>query len=197
EDGQWRKWQEVSDFALSGPDDRHYMVDRNLGMVMFANNKNGKIPDSGARETICINYNTGGGNIGNLGPDMVNRMNLNIGFINTVTNPQVTSGGCDIETVEESVLRSAASLKHRYRGVTAKDYETLAFEATRNIKKAKCFAGYDERGEKAPGSVTLAVLQKDFNGGRSYFGAVKEQVQKYISERISGDIADLDRFCVV
>jgi hypothetical protein len=192
----WVRWEEVEDFALSGPEDRHYIVEKNQGAVSFGNGKNGRIPPSREGDSIRIEYRTGGGKIGNLPMGQINKSILSLGFINNIGNPEITSGGCDQETVQEALRRSAAALKHGYRGVTARDYEALALEATRNIWKAKCFANYNEQGQREPGSVTLVILQKDFQHGRAFFNNLKEQVFQYISERISGNIVDLNRFYV-
>jgi len=70
-------------------------------------------------------------------------------------------------------------------------------EASRNIWKTKCFSNYNDKGEREPGTVTLVVLQKDFQQGRNYFGRLQEQVYRYISARISGNMADLRRFHVI
>ncbi|MDO4540716.1 MAG: baseplate J/gp47 family protein [Syntrophomonadaceae bacterium] len=193
----WVRWQEVDEFSASQPDDRHYTADRNEGIINFGDGINGRIPLSGERETIRVSYRTGGGEAGNLLPGMVARVNRALGFVNSVTNPEITSGGCDQETVSEAVLRSAMALRHGYRGVTTRDYEALAMEASRNILKAKCFANFDEHGRRRSGSVTLAILQKNFEHGRNFFNAIREQVTSYIEERISGNIVDLGRFKVV
>lgn len=192
----WMCWEEVEDFALSGPEDRHYVVEKNGGMIRFGNGKNGRIPAAKDGDSIRVVYRTGGGNIGNLPVGRINKSNLSLGFINEIRNPENTSGGCDQETVPEALRRSAAALKHGYRGVTARDYEALALEATRNIWKAKCFANYNEQGRRELGSVTLVILQKDFQHGRDYFSNLKEQVFQYIAARISGNIVDLKRFYV-
>ncbi|MDR0469836.1 MAG: baseplate J/gp47 family protein [Peptococcaceae bacterium] len=192
----WVRWTETEDLALSDPDDRHYLIDRNRGEILFGDGKNGRIPTARDRESVRVAYRTGGGEIGNLREGAINRINVSIGFINGVQNPGVTSGGCDQETVREALTRTAATLKHGYRGVTASDYEALALEASRNIRKAKCFANRNGHGEKEPGSVTLVILQKDFQYGRNFFGKLQEQVYQYIADRVSGNIVDLDRFYV-
>lgn len=194
--GAWVRWTRVPDFALSAPGDRHYTVDCNQGVIRFGDGNNGRLPPSTDGDSVRVAYRTGGGRVGNLPAGRINRSNLSLGFINVIRNPENTSGGCDRETVPEALRRSAAALKHGYRGVTARDYEALAREATRNIWKTKCFANYNRLGQPEPGCVTLVVLQKDFEQGRDYFCNLQEQVRQYISDRISGNIVDLDRFHV-
>ena len=193
----WVKWDRVEDFVLSGSNDRHYVVDSNEGIVCFSDGRRGRIPPSRKDETIRVKYRTGGGKAGNVEAGKIDRMGQAIGFINKVENPLMTSGGCDQETLQEALQRNAAALRHRYRAVTAPDYESLALEATRNILKAKCFSNYNQFGKKQPGCVTLAVLQKDFINGRDYFDSIKDQVADYIKKRICGNIATLAGFEVV
>jgi predicted phage baseplate assembly protein len=187
----------VESFALSSPEDRHYIVDKINGTVSFSNGKNGRIPTSGDSETILVEYSCGGGAGGNLEPGRLIHMDRSIGFINQVMNHEITTGGCSQETVNESLLRNAAAIKHGYRAVTASDYEALALEATRNILKAKCIPNCNSNGEREFGSVTLVILQKDFIHGRKYFDSVKTEVINYIGPRMSSNLTDLNKFHVV
>lgn len=193
----WVKWVEVDSFALSGPSDRHYVVDRINGIVRFSDGKNGMIPSSGKTETIRIEYSCGGGKKGNLEPGKIQTLEGSIGFINMVTNNEITTGGCDQETVKEALLRNAAAIKHGNRAVTTSDYEALAMEASRNILSAKCIANCNSNGEKEFGSVTLVILQKDYKYGRKFFDSVKTQVINYIGPRMSSNLIELNKFHVV
>lgn len=200
EDGQieklWVLWTQTDSFAASGPEDRHYMLDKNDGVVSFSNGKNGAIPPSGLHETILVKYRCGGGTIGNLEAGRITGLNQTIGFINQVDNKEITTGGCNQETVEACVERSRKAFKRGMRGVTRKDFEFLALEASRNLLRAKCFPNVNEKGEREPGSVTLAVLQKDYIRGGKYFPGIKNQVLCYMKERISGNLAALNHFYV-
>jgi hypothetical protein len=193
----WVNWTEAESFALSDSEDRHYVVDRINGTVTFSDGRNGKIPSSGANETILVEYSCGGGVGGNVDPGKIQTMDRSIGFINMVTNHEITTGGCDQETVTESLQRNAAAIKHGYRAVTTGDYEALALEATRNIMRAKCIANCNSNGEKEYGSITLVILQKDFIGGRKFFDSVKAQVINYIEPKMSNNLIELGRFHVV
>lgn len=200
-DGQlrrfWVKWTEVEDFFLSGPEDRHYVADRNLGTVMFSDGSAGAIPPSGESETIRIRYTCGGGEIGNQPVGRISQMTKTLGYINQVTNPGITSGGCDQETAAEAIERSARWLRHRDRAVTAGDYEAMALEASRSVQKVKCFANCGETGNREPGSVTLVVLQKNFRDGRLYFDKVRQEVLNGLQKGLPGNQNDLGHFYVV
>ena len=59
------RWICVSDFADSGPDDRHYTIDRATGEIRFGDGIRGKIPPDGSE--IEATYRCGSGASGNLG----------------------------------------------------------------------------------------------------------------------------------
>lgn len=193
----WVKWEPVDSFSMSGKYDRHYIVDKNEGRIYFSNGIKGAIPPSGETETILVEYSSGGGAIGNLEPHQINRLNRTLGFVNTIYNSEITTGGCNQETTREAQIRNAAALKHGYRAVTISDYEALAMEATRNILKAKCFPNCNAFGKKDYGNITLVILQKDYQKGRKYFEQVKKQVITYMKDKISSNLVELDKFHVV
>lgn len=193
----WVKWTEVENFYFSGYADRHYVVERNQGTVTFSDGVAGAIPSSGDTETIRICYTCGGGKCGNQPAGSINQMSRTLGFINRVTNPCITSGGSDQETLQEAVSRQAGRLCHGGRAVTANDFEALAVEASRSVLKVKCFPNCSESGDRKSGDVTLVVLQKNFKDGRLYFEQVKQEVLNYIRPRLPGDMAALGRFHVV
>lgn len=193
----WVKWEETEDFCLSGPEDRHYTADRNEGVVAFSDGLAGAIPPSGDGETIRICYSCGGGEKGNQPKGHVNQMTRALGYINQVTNPQITNGGCDQETIQEAVTRSARRLRHGERAVTARDYEDLAMEASRAVLKVKCFPNCGISGAREMGSVTLVVLQRNFKDGRLYFDRVKQEILNSVRPKLPGNQNSLGRFYVV
>ena len=193
----WVRWEEREDFALSGPGDRHYTLDRNEGIVRFSDGVSGRIPPHGRQETIEIFYVTGGGQAGNVEAGAINRSSRALGFVSLVENPRPTAGGCDQETFEQAVARGGAELRHGDRAVTARDFEALALEATRNIVRAKCFSGRDDRGSPRPGWVTLVVLLRDYQAGGELLPAVRSRIAAYILERCGGNLAALEHFHVV
>ena len=193
----WVRWEEREDFTLSGPEDRHYTLDRNEGIVRFSDGVGGRIPPSGRRETVAVRYATGGGRTGNLAAGAIDRSSRSLGFVSLVENPRPTAGGCDQETFRQAVARGGAALRHGGRAVTARDFEALALEATRNIARAKCFSNRDEQGARRPGWVTLVVLLQDYRAGDGLLPTVQGQVNDYIVSRCGGNLAALEHFHVV
>lgn len=193
----WVTWQETEDFAAWDAHARVYTVDRNQGVIQFGDGVHGRIPTYQDKETIAVTYTTGGGEITNLPPHQISRTAEAIRFVNTVTNPMITAGGCDQETLSQAIARSQAAFAHGYRAVTARDYEKLAMEAVRGLYQTRCFAGYAADGTRKAGAVTLVVLQKEYLRGREFFSQVKKQITAYLQERMSGNLVQLHRFAVV
>lgn len=179
----WVRWKEVNDFITSNCIERHYICDRNDGTIDFGDDVNGKIPIAQNRQSIKIYYSIGGGEIGNIPPREIQNMTKSLGYINKIFNPLATSGGSDMEVINESLERSPNILQHRGRAITATDYENLAIESSRNIIKAKCFSGLNTNGEKEPGTVTLVILQKGNFADDLYFSGLKEEVDLYLKMR--------------
>lgn len=58
-------WTLVSDFDTSGPDDRHYVLDRARGTLRFGDGVRGSVPEPGGK-VIAESYVAGGGRGGNM-----------------------------------------------------------------------------------------------------------------------------------
>src|SRR5690606_21282389 len=60
----WVQWESRPHLHFSGPNDRHYVVERARGRVIFGDGQNGRIPPIGPNN-IVARYQTGGGTAGN------------------------------------------------------------------------------------------------------------------------------------
>ena len=193
----WVRWSEVESFFGAESTARVFTVDKNDGVIMFGNGKNGRIPSAAKTENIRVDYRSGGGAHTNVPLGAVNQMERNIGFVSTVRNPISLAGGCDIEPINDAIVRSAAAIRHQNRAVTARDYEELAINASRSVARVKCFSGVDGSGERSPGSVTLVVLQGDYLKGGARFDNIKQAIDDYMRPRISGELIGEERFFIV
>ena len=81
--------------------------------------------------------------------------------------------------------------------MTARDYENLARQAHRSVFRAKCFSGYDGKGRRSPGAVTLVLLQKDYFGSRKYFDLVQSQVLQFLTGKVSDSLMESGKLYVV
>jgi predicted phage baseplate assembly protein len=158
-DQGWEEWREVASFAQSGPANRHVMVDRVAGEILFGPTiredtggvrQYGAIPAKSAVIRVP-EYRSGGGQRGNVARGMLAVQRDPLPFISTVTNRRPAIGGVDGETVREAAIRGPLVLRTRDRAVTAEDYEQLAREAAPDAARVRCVPA-------GPGSAAVRLL---------------------------------------
>lgn len=106
----FQDWTEVDDFSASGPDDRHYLVNRGTGEILFGDGRHGKIPAKGTGNVRARPYRFGGGIKGNVGAGTIIQLRQTHPFIASVTNKEAASGGANEETIQEAMLRGPAEV---------------------------------------------------------------------------------------
>lgn len=151
------RWHEVDDFDLSGPQSRHYTIDRRLGTLKFGDGTRGMAPPVGA-DNVVVSYTFGGGRKGNVPAGAVSGLKSAVPFVNAVTNHLAADGGAEPETLEDVLTRGPLLLKNRNRAVTPEDFEALARGASRKVARAKCLPNTDEERNEAPGWVTVMIV---------------------------------------
>ena len=162
EDG-WQEWTQVSDFAASGPEDRHFILDAVAGEISFGPAVRepdgsvrgyGAVPPKGRRIKVDV-YLTGGGRLGNLASRSISILKSSIPFVSRVENRRAMAGGVDGEDIENAKLRGPITLRTRGRAVTTEDFEHLAREVAPELARVRAVAA----GEGAdPGSVRVLVV---------------------------------------
>jgi predicted phage baseplate assembly protein len=149
----WQTWREVESFAFSEPADRHVMLDRMAGELVFGPavrlpdgslRHYGAVPPKGAAVRVC-GYRTGGGLRGNLARGVLQVQRDPVPFVSSVTNRKAATGGVDAESVRDAAVRGPLLLRTRDRAVTAEDYEQLAREAAPEAARVRCITA-DEVG---------------------------------------------------
>lgn len=138
-----------------------------------------------------------GGLAGNQKPGGLQKIEGSYGYVNSVVNPLPLCGGCDQETVEEALLRGSRNLRHRGRAVTVSDFEALACEASRAVKKVKCYSNCNRDGAYTPGCVALVLLLDGVEEEKMYFSEIQVKVTAYLAERMNGNLAALGHLYVV
>jgi hypothetical protein len=133
----WICWQEVSNFYQSKPRDRHYLFDRQTGMVQFGNGKRGMPPPIGRNNIRMAKYQTGGGVRGNRAVQTVSQLKTTIPYVDRAANGSEAAGGSNQESIDRLKERAPKQLRHRNRAVTTEDFEDLAFEASAQVARAK------------------------------------------------------------
>ncbi|MFI1166315.1 putative baseplate assembly protein [Streptomyces sp. NPDC020801] len=154
ESGSPHEWTAVTNFADSGPDERHVTVDEVAGEVRFGPavrepdgtiRQYGAVPAIGARISVA-GYRRGGGRAGNVAAHTLTVLRTPIALICRVENRTGAVGGVDAETVEGVRQRAAQWLRTQERAVTARDYEAIARAACREACRIECVADADEGG---------------------------------------------------
>jgi predicted phage baseplate assembly protein len=163
-DEGWQAWTQVDDFADSGPEDRHFILDAYPGLVVFGPavrepggslRQYGAVPPAGAAIRIR-KYATGGGRIGNVTAGAVHTLKSSVPFVASVENLHPAQGGVDGETLEEAKARGPLLLRSRGRAVTAEDYEALTKQAAPQIARVRCVPAGE--GASAAGAVRVLVV---------------------------------------
>ena len=173
----WEEWAEVPDFAGSGRDDQHFVLDRAAGVVEFGPvvrladgtvRSYGKVPPEGA--TVRLReYWAGGGAAGNVPAGALSVLARAIPYIRSVTYRRPAVGGRDGESVEQAKVRAPLALRVRDRAVTAEDYEAIAAEAALGAARIRCVP------PGSPGEPVRVLVVPDVTGfgpGRFPFDAL-------------------------
>jgi len=159
----WEEWKGVDDFAASGENDRHFVLDVAGGEVRLGPavrepdgrlTQHGATPNKGERLRM-LEYRTGGGLKGNVSAGTLKVMKSSIPFVAAVENRGEARGGVDGEDIENAKIRGPIQLRTRGRAVTTEDYEQLAREAAPQVARVRAIAAGD--GADA-GSVRVLVV---------------------------------------
>ena len=177
EDGSgWEPWEQVDNFALSGPEDRHFVCDPVIGEVQFGpairspngeEVRHGAIPPQGSQIRLT-SYRYGGGPSGNVGRGTLTVLKSSIPYVASVTNLRAATGGVDPEDIENAKLRGPQILRTRNRAVAAEDFEYLAREASPSVRRARCIQPREsgQEGGPLPGVVQVYLVPTVAEAGR-------------------------------
>lgn len=184
----WVRWQGQPHFYFSGPDDRHYVLDRATGRLYVGDGVHGRIPPSGS-EIAARLFRTGGGAAGNLPARTIQQLLGSVPGVQAVFNPHAAEGGSDGETLESYSQRAPFTLRARGRAVTLTDYEVLAREASSAVAAAHAIPTRSSSGHLLPGWVTILILPRSQEPRPIASFGLRYEVMKYIAERAPGDVA--------
>lgn len=198
EDGElqraWVKWEPVADFLNSGSTDRHFLLNGKEGSIRFGNGRAGRIPPAARTDNIRAEYKTGGGSYTNVRAGAIDQLGRTAGYISEVFNPKRMTGGSDGESLKDGLRRNAALLRHQNMAVTERDFEEIALEASRSLRRAKCFCGLDDKEQKKSGAVTLVLVQEDVKNAQVRFYDIKAEVENYMKDKVHTCLLDRGAF---
>jgi hypothetical protein len=182
------RWHEVSNFYGSGPRDRHYLLDRMTGDVMFGDGRNGLVPPVLAGNIRMKFYRTGGGVAGNRPMMSINQLKTTVPYVEKVTNPEAGTGGADAETLGALLERAPREIRHGRRAVNVEDFEDLAMLASPAVARAKCVPLYDLSQDPAAtrpqtGLVSLIIVPRSTDSKPLPSLELFERVRSFLDAR--------------
>ncbi|MCZ7406590.1 MAG: hypothetical protein O8C67_16910, partial [Candidatus Methanoperedens sp.] len=184
--GYWVRWHEMNYLYSSGPQSRHYIIDRNKGTITFGDGERGMIPPAG-KDNIRCSYRYGGGAIGNnAGVQSITKLRTAFPFVESVTNHEDSDGGGDMKNLDWLREQGPQTIKHRDRAVTYEDFEWLAREASPKVARVKCLPTTDPGKNFRPGWITMIIVPDERENPKPVpsQGLINE-IQDYIFNRTS------------
>ena len=181
-----KPWEEVEDFFNSAPDDRHYVLNRASGEVLFSNGERGRIPLAGINNIVVRYYRYGGGARGNVGSNAITDLQTPVAGLDTVNNHWPAENGSDEEAIEDTKARAPKELKARDRAVTSQDFEFLAMQTPGvRVRRAHALPLYHPQfpGVQVPGVITVIVVPESDDPKPIPSEATMETVCAYLNQR--------------
>ena len=157
-----KDWLPTSSFAWHGPADRVFLVDREAGVLRFGDGLTARVPvpDSGVLPNVRVEYQVGGGLVGNIGRG--NTFFAVVGVTAVIARNAVAgTGGAESEELDDARRRVAGKLDDPTRAVTAADYEAISTSVPDiAIGRAKAAVGYhpDFPCIRVPGALTVFIV---------------------------------------
>jgi len=178
----WVLWQEKPHFYFSGPDDRHYVIERTAGRVIFGDGVNGKLPPPGSGNIRARMYQAGGGQVGNVPVGAINQIMSGV-LASSVSNPRPGEGGADGETPQGILSRGANVFRHQERSVSAQDYESLAREASPAIAAVRVLPATASNGRPAAGSIKVIIVPQSQDPQPQPSFDLRQEVHDFLAAR--------------
>jgi uncharacterized phage protein gp47/JayE len=192
----WVHWLGQPNLFFSGPKDRHYVVDGALGRVLFGDGTLGRIPPAAAAITVR-QFQSGGGLIGNVDEGTIKQLLGSIGGVQAVFNPRAAEGGADGETLKDFAGRAPDTIRHRGRAITPQDYETMAYEASAGVARARAIPGRNSSGQTRPGWVTVIIIPQSSDPSPKPSFGLRDEVQTYLQSRAPAGVVESLQITVI
>lgn len=179
----WVRWQPRPNLLFSGPDDRHYVVERSRGRVLFGDGVNGRIPPAGANNIMAASYRTGGGQAGNVAAKAISQILGAVPGTQRIANPRAAEGGADGEPVEDVQQRGPRTIRHQKQAITLADYEALAREASPEVAVARALPVTHASGRYVSGYVKLIIMPQSDDPAPQPSLELRRRVYDYLAAR--------------
>jgi hypothetical protein len=180
----WVRWNSRPHLFFSGPEDRHYVIERSRGRVIFGNGRNGRMPTIATNSIQVRRYRAGGGLPGNVPAGAITQVLEAAPFAQGVINPRAADGGAEAESPAAVKPRGPQTLRHRGRGLAARDYETLAHEASAGVAAVRVLPATAPNGRPAPGWITVIIVPKSQEPRPQPSFELRKQVHLFLAARM-------------
>ena len=176
------KWEETKQFYATKPEDRHYILDRMNGRILFGNGVQVRVPQNTDGVAFTVQLRCCNGSQGNVPAGAVNDSRSNWLFVQDIYNPKAAFGGSDMETLERALQRGASLFSSRSRFVTEKDYEREILHFSDNIDKVSIVSGVGIDGSFNERMLNIVLLMKDCVSGSESFIRIQSELKRHLLE---------------
>jgi hypothetical protein len=183
------RWEEVENFDLSKPSDRHYRIDRMQNSLHFGDGVSVMIPKTVNAEAFTVTLRCCRGDAGNLPAEAITEPFGRLLHIDGVSNPLPTWAGSNMENSERMHARSANILCSQNRLRSAQDFLREAKLYSDTVACAACVAGRDVYGRRDDKRITVAVLTRDYYKGAHGFEDIKEGLERRMLSKCDATIS--------
>lgn len=132
----WVPWRVQPSLLFSGPNDRHYTIERSHGRLIFGDGTTGRLPPAGANSIRARAYRSGGGTAGNVPAGAISQALSGV-VVQGVSNPLPAEGGAEGEPDTAVLRRGPLTLRNWRQALSTDDYEALAREASPGVAVAR------------------------------------------------------------
>jgi predicted phage baseplate assembly protein len=186
----WVRWSIRPNLLFAGPTSREATIERTRGRLILGDGVHGRMPPPGQDNVLAALYRFGGGDGGNVPAGSLKKLLSGV-TASSVTNPRRAEGGAANETIDRVLVRGPRVLRHRYRAISAEDYEDLAREASPAVAIARALPATHPNGRAAPGWVTVIVVPRGNEAQPQPSFELRRTVADYLTARAPATIVGL------
>lgn len=179
----WVEWKPIKSIVCAKEGERVFEIDYNDGQILFGDGKHGKIPTYQKQDGIMIEYGISQGSLGNIDKNEILGFVDAVPFVNKVTNLKSMVGGIDMERVADAAKRMSYQISSMDRIVSMTDFERSICYNDRNIASIKCVPHLNSLSEEELGTISVAVLPKNYMQGYEKFFGIEKRMRDFIKEK--------------
>ena len=175
-------WHETDRLETS-EDPRVYQLDRLTNELLFGNGITTWIPRVTDDVAIKFSVRCCDGAEGNVEADAIKEAVGHLTYVGSITNPNKSYGGSDIESIDTALERGASILSSRKRLVTMDDYIRAISAYSDTIDQVAGIVGQTVEGEIDDSSLTFLLLMKEFEEGSFAYHRVVGGLKNHLLEQ--------------